>query len=139
MSDEKIIHLDIVTPSRLVYSGPVTSFSAPGIEGGFQILFNHAPYLVALKLGVIKIVEADGDVILFATSGGFVEIHNNKVIVLAETAHPASEIDVEHSQEAILEAQSKLQAAKTPEDIELLRETIQQNKNKIITAQKAIQ
>ena len=92
---DKTFHLEIVTPKRIVFKGEVTSFSAPGIEGGFQVLHSHAPFLASVKIGKVKISEANGTEFQYAISGGFVEVRENNVILLAETAERTDEIDVE--------------------------------------------
>jgi F-type H+-transporting ATPase subunit epsilon len=92
---DKTFHLEIVTPKRIVFKGEVTSFSAPGVDGGFQVLHNHAPLLASVKIGKVKIIEVGGNESHYAISGGFVEVRENKVILLAETAERADEIDVE--------------------------------------------
>ena len=101
--------VDIVTPTRTVFSGDVQSVSAPGVEGGFQVLHNHAPFLSSIGIGAIKITDAAGKVDFYATSGGFVEVKNNKVIVLAETAEHSAEIDVARAESAKQRAQELLQ------------------------------
>jgi F-type H+-transporting ATPase subunit epsilon len=115
---EKTFHLEIVTPKRIAFKGEVTSFSAPGIDGGFQVLHNHAPLLASVKIGQVKIIEVSGDEILYAVSGGFVEVRENKVILLAETAERTDEIDVERVKAARDRALKRL-AEKYPDiDIE---------------------
>jgi F-type H+-transporting ATPase subunit epsilon len=94
MSD-KSFHLEIVTPRRIVFKGEVTSFSAPGVDGGFQVLHSHAPLLASVKIGKVKISETSGTESHYAISGGFVEVRENNVILLAETAERTDEIDVE--------------------------------------------
>lgn len=97
---EKIFRLEIVTPKKVVFSGDVTSFSAPGVLGGFQVLKSHAPFLSSLSIGEVKVVDAAGNESRYATSGGFVEVHENKVILLAETAERSDEIDVQRGEAA---------------------------------------
>ena len=92
---EKTFHLEIVTPKRIVFKGEVTSFSAPGVEGGFQVLHSHAPLLATVTIGKVKLSEASGTELHYAISGGFVEVRDNNVILLAETAERTDEIDVE--------------------------------------------
>ncbi|HTR82754.1 MAG TPA: F0F1 ATP synthase subunit epsilon [Bacteroidota bacterium] len=106
---DKHLTLDIVTPSKVVYSGEVLSFSAPGTEGGFQVLVNHAPLLSSLTVGQVKITDAAGKEFHYATSGGFVEVKNNKVILLAETAERSDEIDIKRAEEAKRRAHERLQ------------------------------
>ena len=92
---DKTFHLEIVTPTRIVFKGEVTSFSAPGVDGGFQVLHSHAPLLASVIIGKVKIIEASGTEYHYAISGGFVEVRENKVILLAETAERTDEIDVD--------------------------------------------
>ena len=92
--------LDIVTPTRTVFSGEVESFSAPGVVGGFQVLHSHAPLLSSIKVGCVKLIDGAGKESRYATSGGFVEVNSNKVILLAETAERSDEIDVVRARDA---------------------------------------
>jgi F-type H+-transporting ATPase subunit epsilon len=101
------IYVDIVSPDGSVFQGEASGIRAPGTEGSFEILFNHAPMLAAFDIGPIFVTGSDGSKISFATSGGFLEVVNNRVTVLAETAEPASGIDVERakaSEQKALEA-----------------------------------
>lgn len=97
---DKQFQLDIVTPDRTVYSGIVQSFSAPGVIGSFQVLFNHAPLLSAIGVGEIKVIDAMGSLIRFAAGGGFVEVKGNKAILLADSAEEQSEINVDRAQQS---------------------------------------
>ncbi len=101
--------LDIVTPTKTVFSGEVQSFSAPGEAGGFQVLFDHAPFLSSITVGQVKVIDPAGAVSRYATSGGFVEINDNKVILLAETAERSDEIDVARAEKAKERAARRLQ------------------------------
>lgn len=100
--------LDIVTPTKIVFSGEVLSFSAPGVDGGFQVLFNHAPLLSSIAVGTMKITDAAGKETRYATSGGFVEVNSNKVIMLAETVERSDQIDVARAEEAKRRAAERL-------------------------------
>ena len=111
---DKTFHLEIVTPKRIVFKGEVTSFSAPGVEGGFQVLHSHAPLLSSVKIGKVKISEASGTDFQYAISGGFVEVRDNKVILLAETAERTDEIDLERVKAARDRAQKRI-AEKDPD------------------------
>ena len=101
-------HLEIRTPEQLVYEGDVTSVSAPGIEGNFQILAGHIPFLTALEIGEIRVRESSETAQLMATSGGVFEVLRTGVTVLVETAEWASEIDVERAEKALERAQTQL-------------------------------
>jgi len=115
---DKSFHLEIITPKRIVYKGEVTSFSAPGIEGGFQVLHSHAPLLSSLKIGEVKIVDANGNNSRYAVSGGFVEVRDNQVLLLAETAERTDEIDSDRANAAMDRAKKRLEEKKADIDVE---------------------
>lgn len=102
-------YLEIRTPEKLIYEGDVTSIRAPGVEGNFEILAGHIPFLTALSVGEIRIREADTPQLL-ATSGGVFEVLRTGVTVLVETAEWASEIDMERAEMASQRAQDLLTA-----------------------------
>jgi len=116
--EDKTFHLEIVTPKRVVFKGEITSFSAPGVEGGFQVLHSHAPMLSSLKIGEVKITESSGTEFKYAVSGGFVEVRDNKVVLLAETAERTDEIDVERAKAARDRAQQRIAEKKRDIDVE---------------------
>ncbi|HTY35613.1 MAG TPA: F0F1 ATP synthase subunit epsilon [Bacteroidota bacterium] len=118
---EKIFKLEIVTPKKVVYSGDVSSFSAPGAAGGFQVLRSHAPFLSNIAIGEVKLVDLTGSEARFATSGGFVEVHDNKVIMLAETAERSDEIDVSRAEAARDRARKRLAEKEANLDIDRAR------------------
>ena len=118
---DKLFHLEIVTPRRTVVSAEVESFSEPGAVGGFQVLRSHAPLLSSLKVGEIKVLGVDGKEARYATSGGFVEVRENKVVVLVETAEPSDEIDVDRANAAKTRAEKRLAEKKVETDVERAR------------------
>lgn len=128
---EKTFHLEIVTPRRIVFNGEVTSFSAPGVVGGFQVLYNHAPLLSSLKIGEVKLIDASGAEYHYATSGGFVEVRDNKVILLAETAERADEIDVERAKIARDRAKKRIAEKKPDTDFERARLALHRASNRL--------
>ena len=93
------IDLQIVTPERRVISETVTSVSLPGRDGRLGILPGHAPLISELAAGVISYVKG-GKTQLLAVGGGFTEVLQGRVIVLAETAERAEEIDVDRAERA---------------------------------------
>lgn len=105
---DKVFKLEIVTPKKIAFSGDVVSFSAPGVVGGFQVLKSHAPFLSNIAVGEVKLVDVSGNEVRFATSGGFVEVHENKVMMLAETAERSDEIDVARAEAARERARKRL-------------------------------
>ena len=78
--------LEIIAPDHKLYSGEVDLVQVPGSKGSFEILRNHAPIISTLEQGKIKIVDVKGGITFFEVTGGIIEVKNNKIIVLAETA-----------------------------------------------------
>jgi F-type H+-transporting ATPase subunit epsilon len=101
--------LEIVTPERLAYSDEVDSVQLPGIEGELGVLPHHAPLVSTLGIGELRIRKG-GTEESFAIVGGFLQVLPTKVVVLAETADMASEIDLEKAQEARREAEKALES-----------------------------
>src|ERR687897_2196832 len=103
------LELEIVTPERLAYSDTVDAVVCPGIEGELGILPHHAPLLSTLGVGELRIRKG-GEEEFFAIAGGFVQVRPDKVVVMAETADMAAEIDIEKAQEARREAEHALES-----------------------------
>ncbi|MCL5257149.1 MAG: F0F1 ATP synthase subunit epsilon [Chloroflexi bacterium] len=101
------LNCEIVTAERIVFSGDVDMVVAPGIEGELGVLPRHAPLLTALQVGGLRIKQGREE-ILMAVSGGFMEVLPNKVIILADAAERAEEIDVARADEARRRAESRL-------------------------------
>jgi F-type H+-transporting ATPase subunit epsilon len=101
------LHLEIVTSERTVFDGSVDMVTVPGGGGEMGILPNHAPVLSTLKAGELR-VKIGTEVQTFAIGGGFVDIHNNRVIILADSAERGEEIDTARAEAARLRAQEML-------------------------------
>jgi F-type H+-transporting ATPase subunit epsilon len=101
------LHLEIVTPERLAYEGDVDAVVCPGIEGELGILPHHAPLLTTLGFGELRI-RTGGQEESFAIAGGFLQVRPDKVVVMAETADLASEIDLEAAEQARRDAERQL-------------------------------
>jgi F-type H+-transporting ATPase subunit epsilon len=108
------IQCDIVTQERSVYSDEVEYVSLPGSEGVMGILPNHAPMLTALAFGEVM-VRSKGDEQFFAIGGGYAEIQPDRVIVLADSAEQAGEIDLERAEAARRKAEQAMSEG-VPED-----------------------
>ncbi len=103
------IQLDIVTPERLAYSDVVDGVQLPGADGELGILPHHAPLVTMLGAGELRI-RSGGTEETFAVFGGFVQVRPDRVIVMAETADIASEIDLERAHEARLDAERAIES-----------------------------
>jgi F-type H+-transporting ATPase subunit epsilon len=99
--------LDIVTPERRVLSVSCDEVRAPGAQGGFGVRQDHEPFMTALAPGRLTYVEG-GREHHFAVGGGFLQVADNRVIVLADTAEAAADIDVERARRTFQEAQERL-------------------------------
>jgi F-type H+-transporting ATPase subunit epsilon len=110
------LRLEIVTAERMVYSDDVSVVVAPGSEGELAILPQHAPLLTMLQPGELRI-KKDGEEIYLAISGGFLEVRPDKVIVLADAAERADEIDIARAEEAKRQAEERLKARATDIDL----------------------
>ncbi|MGH2473788.1 MAG: F0F1 ATP synthase subunit epsilon [Candidatus Limnocylindrales bacterium] len=118
--------LEIVTPERLAYSDEVDSVVLPGSEGELGVLPHHAPLVSMLGVGELRI-RKDGNEESFAIVGGFLQVRPDKVVVMAETADMASEIDLETAQEARREAERALETGYTEGvDLSAARAALQQ-------------
>ncbi|MFN8629602.1 MAG: F0F1 ATP synthase subunit epsilon [Chloroflexota bacterium] len=130
------LHLEIVTPERLAYSDDVDMVLVPGIEGELGILPHHTPLVSLLGLGELKI-RKDGQEESFAIAGGFLQVRPDKVVVMAETASMASEIDLEKAQEARKEAQRALESGfHEGSDLSAARAALQQSLLQIRVAER---
>jgi F-type H+-transporting ATPase subunit epsilon len=102
------LHLEIVTPERLAFEGEVDEVIVPGSEGELGILPHHAPLISLLGQGVLRL-KRGGEEEVFAIFGGFLQVRPDRVVVLAETADHASEIDLERAERARIDAQKVLE------------------------------
>ena len=101
------IKLDIVTAERVVYSDEVDVVVAPGVEGQLGILPHHAPLMTTLQAGELRVRKGEEEFFL-AISGGFLEVRPDRVIVLADAAERAGEIDIVRAEEAKRRADEQL-------------------------------
>jgi F-type H+-transporting ATPase subunit epsilon len=113
------LNVDIVTAERLVYSEQeVDELIVPGIEGELGVLPLHAPLLTMLQPGVLRIVKGSEEVAM-AVTGGFIEVRDNRVTILADSAERGEEIDVARAEEARRRAQEQLAAREAAVDVAL--------------------
>jgi F-type H+-transporting ATPase subunit epsilon len=103
------IQLEIVTPEKLAFAEEVDSVVLPGTEGELGVLPHHAPLISTLGVGELRIRRGGAEE-FFAIAGGFLQVLPDKVVVMAETADIASEIDVEKARQARAEAEKALEA-----------------------------
>lgn len=133
---EHLLDIDIVTPQRIIFSGKCISVALPGAKSPFQVLYNHAPIVSALEIGAIKIVNEDNSEVVYATEGGFVEVLQNRVSIVVETAEQSSEINTESAMVTIAELQQQLEFTTTIHQREQLKHAISIQENRVRIATK---
>ena len=108
---ENKLKLSIVTPERLVLNEGADQVNAPGIEGDLGILYDHAPLLTTMRAGRFSyelLGEKGRETINMIVSGGYLEVTDNRVIVLAETVEFLDEIDKERAKNSLVKAEEAL-------------------------------
>ncbi|HEX9655011.1 MAG TPA: F0F1 ATP synthase subunit epsilon [bacterium] len=131
----KKIKFEIITPHQKVYSKEVDGVVLPGHDGYFGVLPGHTPYLASLRVGEIK-VEVDKKEVFLATSGGVVEVFPDAIAVLAETAEPATTIDLKRAQAARDRALNRLKEGRKSADMARAQASLARALNRIGVASK---
>lgn len=109
--------LEIVTPDRVVYSEQVNGVTVRGVEGELGILPGHIPFVTPLQIAPV-VVKIGNDRQSFAVQGGFIEVRKEKVVILADSAEKANEIDLERAEAAKERAQTRLNAKGRQDEID---------------------
>lgn len=109
------IRLDIVTPEQKLLSEDVDSIRAPGADGSFGVLPGHTPFVTVMEPGELSFTMRGAEHHYFV-GGGFVEVAEGKVIVLAEAAERVTDIDVDRAQLALAQAQERLKTLRQDEE-----------------------
>lgn len=102
------LRLEVVTPERTVLTGEAESVIVPGVDGYIGFMSHHAPLVAGLSVGIVQYGPEHGEKRRIAITGGFVEVTDNRVTVLADTAELDSEIDVGRAQAARERAERRL-------------------------------
>jgi len=110
---EGAIRLQILTPQRLVLETQVGAVKAPSLGGYLEVLRGHAPMAVGLNVGALEFKAKDGRVRKAAVSGGIMYVRNNEVVILADSAELAAEIDVLRAREDLRKAQEALRTKRS--------------------------
>lgn len=123
------IHFDLVSPERLLLSEDVDMVTLPGTEGDFGVLAGHAPVISTLRPGVIEVKGGSTPDLRLFVRGGFAEVDQTKVIVLAEDAIPLAEFDlagldsrIRDTEEDLAIAKSDAERARVAERLDHLRQ-----------------
>lgn len=115
--DKKTIKFELVTPERVVLKEEVLQITIPTQSGEITILPDHIPLVSILRPGVIELRKVSGENEVISVSGGFVEVLKNKIVILADTAELAVELD----EQRIEEARKKAEEMKKWKDIDAVQ------------------
>jgi F-type H+-transporting ATPase subunit epsilon len=114
------LHLEVVTPARVVLEKDVDSVVAPGSEGEFGVLPNHVSFLSGIAPGELRYTAGSEKEALSVTAG-FAEVFRNKVSILVDAAERAPEIDVERAKKAMERAKERLSRDRSDKEIDYVR------------------
>lgn len=131
------LFVEVVAPNRSVFKGDVVRFRAPGVAGSFEVLRNHAPLLAATGIGQVHVTLSSGERIVLASTSGFVQVLNNRVIMIVEAAEPSSEIDIDRALAAEARAKEELEDVE-PWDRERWERALARARNRLRVAMGAV-
>ena len=129
------IRIDIVTAEREVFSGEADVLVAPGIEGELAVLRRHAPLLTQLQPGEVTI-RSEGEEISMVLTGGFLEVLGDRIVILADAAERAEEIDLERAEAAMKQAQDRIAHRESDQDLERALHQLARSRARIRTARR---
>ena len=131
------IKLEVVTPERRVLEEPVEAVTVPGSNGELGILPGHTPLISQLKTGVLTYVQ-DGKSSQLHVSGGFVEVRDDRVSVLAEVAERPEEIDAASARTSRERLEKQLGSwTGSEDDLELARTELARSEVRLQLASRA--
>ena len=129
------LQFEILTAERRVYSDEVDMVIAPGQLGELGILPSHAPLLTPLQPGELRIKKGSEEVAI-AVTGGFLEMFQNKLTVLADAAERADEIDVERAEQAMARAQEQIRTGASDADLAVALAAIRRSQLRVKVAER---
>ena len=131
----KQFQLEIVTPDREVFSEKIISLVVPAHRGYLGVLAGHAPLVCSLQPGEIKIETEKGDRIL-STAGGFLEVADNRAILLSESIEDSDSIDIKRAEDALERARKRIAEPDPDIDQERARLALARALNRLRIARK---
>ncbi|MGQ9729032.1 MAG: ATP synthase F1 subunit epsilon [Candidatus Fervidibacter sp.] len=107
--------VEVLTPEKVLFSSDqVVSLTVPAWEGSLGVMANHAPLVAALRIGVITLRLLNDDEVHISTTGGFIEVADNRAVILCDIAELDKEIDVERARRALERALERLRNFQDP-------------------------
>jgi F-type H+-transporting ATPase subunit epsilon len=108
--------VEVVSPAKVLYTGEAEMVVCRSVDGEIAFLADHVPYLGALDTCVVRLIPESGDETRLAVTGGFVEVRDNRVIILADSAELGADIDVDATRAAQRDAEGRLRTNADDED-----------------------
>jgi F-type H+-transporting ATPase subunit epsilon len=127
-------HLSVLTPQRSVLEAEVVSIIAPGSAGYLGVLAHHAPLVTALIPGKLTVKDASGEETIYAISGGFLEVSDNRATVLADALEAAADIDVERARRSRDRSRRRLQERGPEVDVARAERALRRAENRLKVA-----
>jgi F-type H+-transporting ATPase subunit epsilon len=118
------LDVSIVTPSTTAYTGKALAVSVPGSKSPFQVLYNHAPVISSLDVGVIKIEDEKNHVQYFASKDGFVEVLSNKVSIIVAELVDAASVNETAAEQEVSDARERWNASSDRHERKRLMEAL---------------
>jgi len=109
--------LKLVTPEKVLFEQEVRSVSLPTTEGEITILPNHAPLVMMLKSGVATVTASDGVIDDIAISGGFIQVGNNELTMMADMAERGEDLTMDVIKEAKERAKKAMEETRDIDDV----------------------
>ena len=125
---KKTIKFEVVTPERIVLKQQILQVTVPTEDGEITVLPEHIPLMSILKPGVIEIKLEDGELELISVSGGFVEVMRDKIVILADTAERADELDEAIIEEARARAEERKKELENVDEVQFANIAVQLEK-----------
>lgn len=110
-TDRRRLGVQLLTPEGAVFDDDAYMVVAPSVQGEVGILPRHAAFIAQLRVGDVRLTLADDSVKVFATTGGYVSVEHDRVLILVEQAEQADSIDRERAQQALARAEQALAEA----------------------------
>lgn len=134
---ERTFKLEVITPDRKVLSDDkIVSVTLPGVEGYLGVLAGHAPLMTALGCGELDFRRTEGASDAMAICGGFVEVLDNKVTVLSDSAELVSEIDLDRAKQAAQRAEERIAAHEADIDMDRAQAALMRALNRVKIAER---
>ena len=127
----ELLDLEIISPEKKVYTGKVKSVTVPGSKGNFQVLFNHAPLISTIEIGIIRVDKEDETSQFYTTSGGSIEVLENHILILSDTVELVEKIDLERAEKAKERAEERLAGKSNIVDVDRARASLARAMNRI--------